>query len=88
MKTVTSSGRSTYRIIPNEGADEARFGRFWAPLKDEGCTYEQGNFGYEIYSVDVPKTSDIQKVFALLETGETNGVWGFEEGHCGYLIDG
>ena len=36
VKTVTYSGRSTYRIIRNEGADEARFDNFWAPLKDEG----------------------------------------------------
>ena len=37
-----------------------------------------------MYSVDVPKTANIQKVFAMLETGESQGVWGFEEGHCGH----
>jgi len=88
VKTVTSSGRSTYRIIPNEGTDEAKFDSFWTPLKGEGCTYEQGNFGYDIYSVDVPDVADIHKVFALLETGLSNSVWDFEEGCCCHRIDG
>jgi hypothetical protein len=86
VKTVTISGRSTYRIIPTNGVDDAIFQSYWEPLENEGCSYEQGNFGYDMYSVDVPKTANIQRVFALLENGETNDVWGFEEGHCGHLI--
>lgn len=55
VRTVASSGRSTYRIILNEEASDAQFERFWEPLEAEGCIYEHGDFGYTMYSVDVPK---------------------------------
>lgn len=88
VKTIRAAGRSTYRIIPTETGDQARFQRFWAPLAAAGCSYEQGDFGYQLYAVDVPATADIHHVFALLENGEAHGVWGFEEAHCGHVTGG
>ena len=88
VKTATSSGGSTYRILCKEGTDETQFERFWKPLEVVGCTYEQGDFGYRMYSVDVPKQANIQQVFALLQDGISNDIWDFEEGHCGHPIQG
>lgn len=84
VRTVASSGRSTYRIILSEGASSAQFERFWEPLEAEGCRYEHGDFGYTMYSVDVPKETNVQKVFSLLNKGVSQDVWDFEEGHCGH----
>ena len=88
VKTATSSGGSTYGILCKEGTDETQFERFWKPLEVVGCTYEQGDFGYRMYSVDVPKQANIQQVFALLQDGISNDIWDFEEGHCGHPIQG
>lgn len=83
IRTVSSSGRSTFRIILSDSASDAQFERFWEPLGAEGCTYEHGDFGYAMFSVDVPKETDVQKVFSLLNEGVSQEVWDFEEGHCG-----
>ena len=86
IETVSSSGRSTYRIIPNNAADSASFERYWQPIEDLGCSFEQGNFGFILFAVDVPSNTDIHQVFALLEEGVHNKVWEFEEGHCSHSI--
>ncbi len=86
LRTVFPSGRSTYRIILGENTTDAQFERFWGALEAEGCTYEHGYFGYIMYSVDVPKEADVQKVFAFLNEGVSQKVWDFEEGHCGHTI--
>ncbi|TCL00303.1 uncharacterized protein DUF4265 [Shimia isoporae] len=83
-RTVTSSGGSTYRIFLGENVTDAQFERFWRPLEAEGCTYESGEFGYAMYSVDVPKDTDVQRVFSLLNEGLLQKVWDFEEGHYGH----
>lgn len=86
VRTVASSGGSTYRIIPNKGSADAQFQRFWKLLETEGCTYEQGYFGYTMYAVDVPRDTDLQKVYALLNDGLSQKVWEFEEGKCGHKV--
>ncbi|EBA16501.1 hypothetical protein RSK20926_22289 [Roseobacter sp. SK209-2-6] len=83
-RILAPSGHSTYRIILLEEAEKDLFHRYWAPIAAEGCTYEQGSFGYDLYSVDVPKNTDLEKVFVFLETGFRNKVWDFEEGHSGH----
>ena len=80
-RTLAASGRSTYRILVLDNAQEGEFHRFWGPIEQAGCTYEQGDFGYSLYSVDVPVKADTTRVFALLEKGKRYGVWDFEEGH-------
>ncbi|WP_270726380.1 DUF4265 domain-containing protein [Shimia sp. Alg240-R146] len=84
VRIVISSGRSTYRIIIGENATDAQIERFWRPLEAEGCTYESGEFGYTMYSVDVPKDTNVQRVFSLLNEGLLHKVWDFEEGHYGH----
>lgn len=80
---VNRSGRSTYRIIGNP--DDAPFKSFWARLAAMGCTYERGMVRDRwLYAVDVPQSADIDSVYAVLEEGEKEGAWVFEEGHVGH----
>ena len=81
---VSSSGRSTYRILMLENEhNSAVFGDYWKPLERLGCSYEQGVFGYQLFAVDVPPSTNIEAVYSFLEHGERDGTWTFEEGHCG-----
>ncbi|AUX48098.1 hypothetical protein SOCE26_096280 [Sorangium cellulosum] len=77
-------GHSTYRIIvdPNRKDD---FEEFWEPLHEKRCTYEAGPGG--LLAVDVPPEANIRDVYGCLQAGEDAGVWGFEEGHCGHLVE-
>lgn len=85
VRTVFPSGASTYRILLETNTTQAQFEHFWTPLEAEGCTYEQGDFDYIMYSVNVPKEADVHRVFACLNEGETQKAWDFEEGHCGHI---
>lgn len=81
---VARSGRSTYRLwLHTPDTTSRAFIAAWTPLEQLGCSYEGGL----VYSVDVPASADIQVVYALLQAGETAGVWDFEEGHCGHPLD-
>ena len=74
-------GHSTYRIRLTEGKRES-FHSYWEGLQLLGCSYEEG----QVLAVDVPPGTDIYKVYALLEAGESAEVWEFEEGHCGHPL--
>ena len=77
-------GHSTYRIyLPDESTEE-KFTRIWIPFEQLGCTYERAN--RVLVAIDVPPTSDVDAVYAVLEKGEESGVWTFEEGHCGHPL--
>jgi hypothetical protein len=79
-------GHSTYRILLPEG-DSIRtrgFLTYWEPMENIGCTYELAKERW--LAVDVPPRVDIFEVYALLEKGETEGAWSFEEGHCGHSV--
>lgn len=72
-------GHSTYRVmVPKPSA--AKFEKYWKPVEKLGCTYERANESF--VAVDVPPRADIGAVFRLLQRGEADGVWGFEEAHC------
>jgi hypothetical protein len=75
-------GHSTYRIIIGNKAEASRVEELWARLLDLGCTYEQGSGG--LRAVDVPPSADIRAVYSVLEQGEREGIWAFEEGHCSH----
>jgi hypothetical protein len=80
-EVIRRSGHSTYRILlKKERASE--FDKFWQPLREHGCTYEEG-FKH-LLAVDVPPHANIFEVYQLLEDGEKAEVWSFEEGHCGH----
>jgi Domain of unknown function (DUF4265) len=76
---IGSRGHSTYRILVQD--DSRGFDEYWQRLSQLGCTYEGGQVrAATLYSVDVPKTTDIHQVRRILEDGHNDGVWTFEEG--------
>jgi hypothetical protein len=80
------SGHSTYRIMTRATASPAVVQQKCQGLEQLGCTYEQGPGSLK--AVDVPPSADIYEVYKLLEQGEHEGVWEFEEGHCGHPVSG
>ena len=83
-KVVERSGHSTYRVLRTESAQEGDFNKFLCRLRELGCvvTLRQTT----LFSVDVPRKTDADEVYALLEAGEKSDVWEFEEGHCGHPL--
>ena len=75
-------GHSTYRVKLPEGKPHTHFLERWAPLEALGCTYEGSTLGARrLYAIDIPPGADVHAIYALLEEGEKEGHWGFEEGH-------
>jgi hypothetical protein len=61
-------------------------------MQSLGCTYESSSIDTKLgtkklYSVDVPASSDIYMIYNILEEGERNGVWMFQEGHVGHELN-
>lgn len=79
-------GHSTYRVVLEGSASKADFERYWMRMERLGCTYESSRDPENAFSIDVPPKSDVHAVYALLEKGEREGVWEFEEGHCGHPL--
>jgi hypothetical protein len=77
-------GHSTYRIIAKETARPDALRQKWQQLERLGCTYEQG--AGRLMAVDVPPRAEIYEVYSVLEEGEREGIWDFEEGHCGHPV--
>lgn len=82
--TVTESGgHSTYMLLMQPA--ESRIDGYWGILERMGCSYESAHLNLSmgkrlLYSVDVPPTADIYEVYEMLERGENDGVWVFQEG--------
>lgn len=81
---LLSGGHSTYRLVLNVSAEESAFKEHWQPMEAIGCSLEGAD--RKLLSIDIPPEVDIKKAYALLEAGENDGIWGFEEGHCGHLV--
>jgi hypothetical protein len=80
-KVLSAGGHSTYRIIVSKARWDD-FQGYWNPIRLCGCSFEEGQ--NRLLAMDVPAEADIHTVYKLLEDGESNGVWTFEEGHCGH----
>lgn len=85
------SGHSTYRIIIEQISKT--FLSYWKKLEKLGCSYESASYETSegdkiLYAIDVPALTDIYAVYTILEKGEKNGIWIFEEGHCGHPLKG
>jgi hypothetical protein len=81
VRVVQRSGRSTYRIIlQNENRIEgSEFLKHWEPFREAGCSFESANSRY--IAVDMPRSAHVAELYELLERGEEQGVWVFEEGY-------
>lgn len=85
-KVVSRGGHSTYRIrlADSVSLEDLTFDKYWQPLEAAGCTYERAT--ERLLGVDVPPAAGIYEVYDLLSTGENEGAWSFEEGHCGHHL--
>lgn len=82
QRVILRGNHSTYRLkLSGLLINSPEFLEHWRPLQELGCTFEQG----PLIAVDVPPSADIYAVYSLLEAGESEGVWEFEEGHCGHV---
>jgi hypothetical protein len=85
VEAVERGGHSTYMLLMQP--DDARRNAYWNMLKTLGCSYEGAHVetslgGRLLYSVDVPPTTDLHEVYEILERGEREGVWVFQEGYA------
>lgn len=60
------------------------FEKAWDKLQSLGCTYERATD--RLIAIDVPPETDIYEAYAVLELGENDKVWGFEEAQCGHTL--
>jgi hypothetical protein len=84
---IDHSGHSTYMLLVPP--DSREFATYWERLSKRGCTFESMHISVSLgprilYSVDVPASSNVHAVYAVLEEGERNHVWVFQEGHFGH----
>ena len=84
VEVAEPSGHSTYRAYLEESATEEQRDRYLAQLKALGCHLERGT--KRLWAFDLPPTTDIHAVYAVLEQAEAEGVWEFEEGHVGHPL--
>jgi hypothetical protein len=86
---LAHGGHSTYMLlVPPESRG---FDSHWHKLSELGCTYESTSLHLRggdkvLYSVDVPPSSDIWDVYSILQNGERNSAWMFQEGHVGHKL--
>jgi Domain of unknown function (DUF4265) len=74
-------GHSTYRIrLPKHFVHED-FLKIWPAFEAQKCTYEGASGERRLYSIDVPPETDVFAVYDLLELGEKDGNFEFEEAH-------
>ena len=85
-KIIIHSGHSTYRLLVEKTAPKALFDKYWEPLSKTGCKFETKEGTVRIIAIDVPPDVDVNSIYKLLEAGENNRVWTFEEGYCGHDV--
>lgn len=83
-RKVGTAGHSTYRLLI-EG--DTHWETHWDRLESLGCTYEEsGQSLYRLLAVDVPPECDLHAAYALMEAGESAGVWQFQEGDVNHPV--
>jgi hypothetical protein len=84
---VERGGHSTYRIFFQD--PNGQKSKMLDAIKALGCDWEKTNFnGGELYALDIPPNVDIYEVYAILEKGQKEGFWLFEEGYVGHPLKG
>lgn len=79
---ISRGGHSTYRVRLPSGASHQHFLEHWAAMEELGCSYEGSSLdNRRLYAIDIPPGVDVASIYRLLEDGEANGAWEFEEAH-------
>ena len=83
---LSRGGHSTYRVLvkSEEGYESDGFKALWISLERLGCSREVARS--RVVAIDVPPSTDVFAVYQILEEGERQGVWSFEEAHCGHTV--
>jgi hypothetical protein len=81
QSVVSRGGHSTYRIFLQGGRTikDADFRTCWEPISTLGATFE--NADDHFFALDIPPGKDVAAIYELLDTGEQDGIWAFEEVH-------
>jgi Domain of unknown function (DUF4265) len=84
-QVIERSGHSTYMLLVEP--DHPEFKVRWNTLKDMGCSHESATINMNIgrrvlYSIDVPPSANVHEVYRLLERGELDAIWSFQEGYA------
>jgi len=82
---IERGGHSTYMVVVP--VFEAREHAYWNMLEKLGCSYERANINLRtgsnlLLSVDVPGSAILHDVYEILERGETDSIWMFQEGYA------
>ncbi len=80
-RVVSRGGHSTYRIFLQNGRTimDSHFQIYWEPISVLGATFE--NADDHFVAVDIPPGIDVAAVYKLLERGEQDCIWVFEEAY-------
>lgn len=84
VRPLQQSGHSTYRLFLNRDLDDQQVQEHWALLAAIGCTYERAT--EHLLTVDVPPSASVSRAFELMNEGQADSVWDFEEGHVGHPL--
>lgn len=78
---VRWSGRYTIRVIPlGDGTPEAECQAVIEAFEPLGAECEGGLPAFKIVALDIPPTARLAEIKRLLESGQADGRWGYEEG--------
>jgi hypothetical protein len=62
---------------------------YWGRLQAFGCSYESGTLASgALYSLDVPRSTDIEAIDSITQEGQRNEIWDSEEGRVAHRIRG
>lgn len=84
-ETIASGGHSTYRLAFQQPDPTDAQSKAVEKLRDLGCAFEK--LSNRVLAVDVPPDADIRAVYKLLEDSMADGIWWFDELHCGQTLD-
>lgn len=78
-EVVGRSGSSTYRVLVRKDCAQEQFDDYRGRLVALGCSIERAQG--RLYAIDVPPGVDVDQVVQLLDAGDSNEVWDWEEGY-------
>jgi hypothetical protein len=79
--TLRWSGRYTIRVIPlGDGPAQAECEGIIGTFLPLGVECENGLPSFKIVALDIPPTAHLPEIKRLLNDGEADGRWGYEEG--------
>lgn len=81
QSVVFRGGHSTYRIFLQGGRtiNGSDFRIYWEPISAQGATFENADDHFA--AIDIPPGKNVAEIYELLNRGEQDGIWAFEEVH-------